>query len=207
MLSIGLTGGIASGKSQVGRFLAERGACVVDADRLAHNAYAPGTEGFDALVAAFGSEIASPSGAIDRARLGALVFGRPEQLARLTAIVWPLTRRLVEAKQREQAAAGAEVFVVEAPLLFEAGWQDLFDQVWYVRSPVDAVRQRLQDRGLTLEEAQRRIEAATNAAAAAAGAHLIIDNDADLPALERKVDSAWDALRRGQGPTDRVERA
>jgi dephospho-CoA kinase len=198
MLSIGLTGGIASGKSVVARFLAERGAWVVDADRLAHSAYAPGTEGFDALVAAFGSEIVSAEGAIDRGRLGAIVFGRPEQLARLTAIVWPLTRRLVEAKQREQAAAGAESFVVEAPLLFEAGWQDLFDQVWYVRSPLDAVRQRLRDRGLTPEEAQRRIDAATNARAASADADLIIDNDADLPSLERKVEAAWNALRKGK---------
>jgi dephospho-CoA kinase len=198
MLSIGLTGGIASGKSVVGRYLAERGACVVDADRLAHSAYAPGTEGFDALEAAFGSDIVAPDGAIDRARLGAIVFGHPDQLARLTAIVWPLTRRLLEATQREQAAAGAEVFVVEAPLLFEAGWQDLFSQVWYVRSPVDAVRRRLQDRGLAPEEAQLRMDAATNAEAAADQAHVMIDNDADLPSLERKADAAWNALRKGK---------
>ncbi len=128
MLSIGLIGGIASGKSLVGRLLAQKGACVVDADLVAHQAYEPGSEGFRALVAAFGEGIVSLDGGIDRASLGRIVFGNAERLAQLTAIVWPLTRRLIEQQKQEQAAAGTSVFVVEAPLLIEAGWQDLVDQ-------------------------------------------------------------------------------
>jgi dephospho-CoA kinase len=194
MLSIGLIGGIASGKSLVGRLLAQRGACVVDADRLAHEAYRPGSEGFKALVAAFGEGIVAPDGSIDRAALGRLVFGDAQRLAQLSAIVWPLTRSLVEQEQRKQAAAGTRVFVVEAPLLIEAGWQDLVDQVWLVRSPLDVVRRRLRERGLSDAEADRRLAAATAAAAAAAQAHVIIENDGDLADLERKVDAAWSKL-------------
>lgn len=194
MLSIGLIGGIASGKSLVGRLLAQRGACVVDADRLAHEAYRPGSEGFKALVAAFGEGIVAPDGSIDRAALGRLVFGDAQRLAQLSAIVWPLTRSLVEQEQRKQAAAGTRVFVVEAPLLIEAGWQDLVDQVWLVRSPLDVVRRRLRERGLSDAEADRRLAATTDAAAAAAQAHVIIENDGDLADLERKVDAAWSRL-------------
>jgi dephospho-CoA kinase len=194
MLSIGLIGGIASGKSLVGRLLAQRGACVVDADRLAHEAYRPGSEGFKALVAAFGEGIVAPDGSIDRAALGRLVFGDAQRLAQLSAIVWPLTRSLVEQEQRKQAAAGTRVFVVEAPLLIEAGWQDLVDQVWLVRSPLDVVRRRLRERGLSDAEADRRLAATTDAAAAAAQAHVIIENDGDLSDLERKVGAAWSKL-------------
>jgi dephospho-CoA kinase len=196
MLSIGLIGGIASGKSAVGRFLARRGAYVVDADLLAHQAYQPGSEGFRALVEAFGDAIVSPDGTIDRAALGRLVFGDAARLARLTAIVWPLTRRLVEQLQRDQADAGVRVFVLEAPLLIEAGWDDLVDQIWLVRSPLEAVRQRLRERGLSDEEADRRIAAATDAASAAARAAVIIENDGDLSELERKVDAAWSRVSR-----------
>ena len=194
MLCIGLIGGIASGKSLVGRLLAQKGACVVDADRVAHQAYEAGTEGFRALVAAFGESIVAPGGGIDRPTLGRIVFENPERLAQLTAIVWPLTRRLIEQMKQEQAAAGASVFVVEAPLLIEAGWQDLVDQIWLVRSPVGVVRQRLRERGLSDAEADRRLAAVTDAAAASSQAHLIIENDGDLEDLEAKVDAAWSQL-------------
>ena len=194
MLTIGLIGGIASGKSLVGRLLAQKGACVVDADRVAHKAYEPGSEGFRALVAAFGEDIAALDGGIDRAALGRIVFGNAERLAQLTAIVWPLTRRLIEQQKQEQASSGTAVFVVEAPLLIEAGWQDLVDQIWLVRSPVDVVRQRLRERGLSDADADRRLAAVTDAAAAAAQSHVIIENDGDLADLEAKVDAAWSRL-------------
>jgi dephospho-CoA kinase len=194
MISIGLTGGIASGKSQVGRILAGLGAHVVDADRVAHQAYAPGSDGFDALVEAFGAGIAGDDGVIDRRRLGELVFANPEQLARLTAIVWPLTRRLVEDLQRSQREQGTRVFVVEAPLLFDAGWQDLFDEVWLVRSTPGAVIERLQGRGLNRSQAEARLAAATSTETAAQRAGVVIDNDGSLEDLQRRVEQEWRRL-------------
>ena len=194
MISIGLTGGIASGKSQVGVFLAQRGACVVDADRVAHQAYAPDSEGFRALVEAFGPEIVAADGAIDRAHLGRLVFADPAPRRQLTDIVWPLTRRLVEDLQRQQRQAGTRVFVVEAPLLIEAGWLDLVDQVWLVRSPPAAVRERLRARGLSEQEIDRRLQAATDPESAARVAAVVIENDGGLAQLEQRVEWAWQGL-------------
>lgn len=193
MLRIGLTGAIASGKSQAGRFLDELGAHVIDADRVAHEAYAPGTDGFEALVAAFGREIVGPDGAIDRARLGARVFGKPDELARLTAIVWPLTRQLVERRARDQERQRTRVLVVEAALLFEAAWQDMFDEVWLVETPREIALQRLHERGLADAEAERRLASATDASKARALATRVIVNDGSLDDLRRKVADALDA--------------
>jgi dephospho-CoA kinase len=194
MLTIGLTGAIASGKSEVARLLAARGARVVDADRVAHDVYRPGSDGHVALLAAFGPRILAPDGAIDRRALAAVVFADAAQRRRLTDIVWPLTRRAVEAIVREQEAAGTRVLVVEAALLVEAGWQDAFDQVWLVRTMPENARARLAARGLAPDDIEARLAAATEPRAAAAAAHVIIDNDGDLPSLERAVDAAWRAL-------------
>jgi dephospho-CoA kinase len=190
MIKIGLTGGIAGGKSQTGRYLAELGAHVIDADRVAHEAYAPGTDGFQALTAAFGHDIVGLDGVIDRAKLGARVFGDPAELARLTAIVWPLTRRVVENRAHEQASIGTNVLVVEAALLFEAEWQDMFDEVWLVEAPREAVLARLRDRGVDAAEAERRLASATDAAQARRLATRVIENNGDLEALRAKVTEA-----------------
>jgi dephospho-CoA kinase len=193
MLKVGLTGGIASGKSEVARLLAARGACVVDADRIAHGVYEPGSEGHRAIVDAFGPEVVT-AGEIDRRKLGVVVFADAARRRRLTDIVWPLTRRAVEQLAREQEAAGTRVFVVEAPLLLEAGWRDLFDQVWLVRTSPETARRRLVTRGLSEADIEARLAAATDAEAASAAADVIIDNDGDLAGLERRVDAAWRAL-------------
>jgi dephospho-CoA kinase len=193
VIKIGLTGGIASGKSQTGRFLADLGAHVIDADRVAHEAYAPATAGFDALVAAFGREIVGPDGVIDRAKLGARVFGHPGELARLTAIVWPLTRRLVESRAAEEASRGTKVLVVEAALLFEAEWQDMFDEVWLVEAPHETLLRRLRERGIGGAEAERRLASVTDPRRARREATRVIENDGDLDDLRRKVTEAWRA--------------
>jgi dephospho-CoA kinase len=191
MLKLGLTGTIASGKSEVGRLLAARGACVIDADRVAHQVYEPGSEGYAPLVQAFGPDILAPDGTIDRRYLAALVFADPARRKRLTDIVWPLTARAVDRLAREQEAVGTRVFVVEAPLLVEAGWQAYFDQVWLVRARLQTLRRRLEARGLNPADIESRLAAATDTVAAASHAHVIIDNDGDLPSLERAVDEAW----------------
>ncbi len=194
MISIGLTGGIASGKSQAGRVLAALGAFVVDADRVAHEAYAPGEAGFDMLVAAFGQAIVGEDGSIDRRRLGETVFGDPDRLVRLTGIVWPLARRRVEALQDAQRNLGTPVFVVEAPLLYDAGWQDLFDEVWLVRSNRDVVLTRLEGRGLTRADAETRLAAATNNEEATRRATVVIVNSGSLQDLEARIEHEWDRI-------------
>lgn len=194
MLKIGLTGSIASGKSEVGRLLAARGAYVVDADHVAHTVYEPGTEGYALLIQAFGPEILTPDGSIDRNRLAALVFTDAGRRKQLTDIVWPLTGQAIDRLAVEQEATGVRVFVVEAPLLVDAGWQDYFDQVWLVRTTPEVARRRLAARGLSEAEIDARLAAATDAEGAAAAAHVVLDNDGDLPALERAVEAAWRAI-------------
>ena len=193
MITIGLTGAIASGKSEVARRLEARGAFRVDADRVAQETYAPGGPAYDAVVRAFGPEVVSPDGAIDRRRLGALVFADAARLRRLTDIVWPPTKESLAAIVQKQAAAGTGVLVLEAAVLLQAGWDRLVDEVWLVRAPLAAARQRLQrSRGLTPDEVEARLGAAAAPDPARAG--LVIDNDAGLADLEAKVDAAWQAL-------------
>lgn len=194
MIRLGLMGGIAAGKSEVARMLARRGATVLDADRLAHEAYEPGTPGFERLLHAFGPEIVGTDGHIDRSRLGALVFGDASMLKRLTDIVWPLTRALAEERMRQAAERGARVVVLEAPLLIEAGWRDLVDEVWFVRSPLPLVRERLRRRGLDAAAIEARLSARDRLDEAARAANRVIDNDADLETLEARVEECWQAL-------------
>ena len=125
MRSIGLTGGIASGKSTVVEALRELGAETIDADRLGHQTYEPGTGTFKAVVAAFGDELVAGDGTIDRRVLGGKVFGKPDELKRLTDIVWPGIRALAAAELERLAEAGTAVAVLEAAVLIEAEWQDL----------------------------------------------------------------------------------
>jgi dephospho-CoA kinase len=191
MLRIGLTGGIASGKTLVGSLLARRGAGVIDADAVAHDAYAPGSDGFAALVQTFGPDVVGVDGSIDRRRLGAIVFADPRKRSQLTDIVWPITRLAVEELMRREQESGGLVFVVEAPLLVEAGWTDMVDQVWLVRAPLETVRARLQQRGLSSEEIDSRLAAATDTAAAGSAATVVIENDGDRDHLDRLVETAW----------------
>jgi dephospho-CoA kinase len=191
MLTIGLTGGIASGKSSVGLMLAARGARVIDADRVAHETYAPGTPGFDAVVAAFGPSVIGRDSAIDRAALGRLVFADPARLQQLTSIVWPLARARVEALREEALAAGSVAFVIEAVALREAGWTGLCDQVWLVRAPLHAVHERLVLRGLERTDAEARIAAQRTDALGLDRIDVVIENDGDMETLERQVDAAW----------------
>src|SRR5579864_1581650 len=132
MLTIGLTGGIGSGKSTAAKILAEFGAPIIDADKVAHTTYAPdGGAAYEAVIAAFGKEIVAPDRTIDRKKLGAIVFGNPERLNKLTSIVWPATRESIRRNVAELRASGAKLpIVVEAAILIEAKWQPLFDEIW-----------------------------------------------------------------------------
>ena len=195
MITIGLTGGIASGKSVVSQMLADRGARVVDVDKVAHETYRAGTAGFESLRATFGPQVVGADGEIDRRALGGIVFGRPDELKKLTDVVWPLTRARLEEIKVSEAAANTTVLVLEAAVLIEAAWTDLVDQVWVVAVPVDVARQRLMTRnGISEEQANDRIASQISNEERARHAQVTIDNSGDLEALAQRVDEAWTRL-------------
>ncbi len=203
MIVIGLTGGPGTGKSTVAAMLARRGAAVIEADRLGHQAYAPGTEGWQAVVEAFGPEILGPDNTVDRARLGALVFADPGKLRRLNAIVHPIIRRLITEQLEKYRNAGARVVVVEAALLFEAGWDDLVDEVWVTQAPPEVAIARYVERtGLPEDEVRRRMAAQLDAAEKLRRAHRVIDTSGSLAEVERQVDRLWDELTARAGRND-----
>ncbi|MEX2157979.1 MAG: dephospho-CoA kinase [Dehalococcoidia bacterium] len=195
MRVIGLTGGIASGKSLVSRQLAERGAVVIDADKLGHESYRKGTETYRALIEAFGEDIVGPDGEIDRKVLGSKVFGDPEARHKLEQIVWPAIRRLGAERIEKLHQEGAAVVVLEAAVLIEAEWLDLVDEVWIVEVSPDVARKRLIERnGLSVEQAQARIQSQLTNEKRRPYATLVIENNGSLEDLQRALDDAWSKI-------------
>jgi dephospho-CoA kinase len=194
---IGLTGGIGSGKSTVASLLAERGAHVIDADRVAHEVYAPGTEGFDRIVERFGEDVIGEDGAIDRAALGAIVFRDQAALADLNGIVHPLVRGEVAARIAEIVSGDPEaVIVLEAALMTETGWTGGAGRLWAVIAHPDIVAHRLVTmREMEPEEVQRRMAAqATNDARRRSATRVLVNNGSLLD-LEAEVQAAWADLQ------------
>lgn len=192
-LIIGLTGGIASGKSTAARLLGDWGAHVIDADKLGHQAYLKGTAAFDQVVATFGVEVVGADGEIDRAQLGAKVFGAGNRLSELTAIVWPAIRAMAAAEiEAIQTATPEQHIVLEAAVLIEAGWQDLVDEIWVtIVEPTVAIERASARDGVDAAAIQARIDAQlSNAERAAAGAH-VIDNSGDQTQLEQALKALW----------------
>lgn len=193
---IGLTGGIASGKSTVTRFFRDRDIPVLDADLLGHQTYEPETDTFKAVVEAFGPELVAPDGTIDRKALGAKVFGKPDELKRLTDIVWPGIRRLASERLSELETAGNSVAVLEAAVLFEAGWEDLVDETWVVTVEPDQAVERLRERnGLDESAARARIASQLSNEERSRRADLVIENNGSLEDLERRIQQAWDEFQ------------
>jgi dephospho-CoA kinase len=201
MLTISLTGGIGSGKSTAAKILAEFGAPIIDADKVAHTTYAPGGAAYDAVIAAFGAEIVAVDRTIDRKKLGAIVFGNPERLNKLTSIVWPATFESIRAQLDGLRASGEKMpVVVEAAILIEASWQPLCDEIWLVRASRQAVIDRIErQRGLKPAETEARIRAQLSDDERAKHASLVIDNDGSLDALREVLKRVWsDAVRRNR---------
>lgn len=196
MRVIGLTGGIASGKSTVARFFRDREVPVVDADLLGHRTYEPGTDTFRAVVAAFGDDLVAPDGTIDRKVLGGKVFGRPDELKRLTDIVWPGIRKLAVDQFAALRGEGHALCVLEAAVLFEAGWEDLADEIWVVVVEPDLAVRRLAERnGLDEAAARARLASQLSNTERTARAGTVIENNGTLEDLERRVQQAWDELQ------------
>ncbi|MFI9025893.1 dephospho-CoA kinase [Streptomyces sp. NPDC053560] len=194
MVKVGLTGGIGAGKSEVSRLLASYGAVIVDADKIAREVVEPGTPGLAAVVEAFGSDVLTPEGTLDRPKLGALVFADPDRLKALNAIVHPL----VGARSAElEAAAGADAVVVhDVPLLTENGLSPLYDVIVVVdAAPETQLRRLVELRGMTEDEAKARMNAQADRKQRLAIADHVIDNDGPLEALEPQVREVWERLR------------
>ncbi|ADB75802.1 dephospho-CoA kinase [Geodermatophilus obscurus] len=189
MLRIGLTGGIGSGKSTVAGLLAARGARIVDADRIAREVVEPGTPGLEAVVAAFGQEVLTPEGALDRPALAAVVFADPDARRRLDGIVHPLVR--ARATELVAAAPPDAVVVQDVPLLVETGQAGSYDLVLVVEADLDTRVRRLVGRGLAEDDARARIAAQASDEQRRAVADVVLDNSGSVEDLEAQVDRFW----------------
>ena len=190
---IGLTGGIASGKSTAVKHLESLGARVVDCDRLGHRAYEPGTASFNAVAEAFGKDVVDRDGCIDRRVLGEKVFGKPVEMKKLTDIVWPEIGRL--ARKEIEAAGSGGITVMEAAVLFEAGWTDGLDEIWVVLAdPEVAVERTMARDGLDEAAVRKRIASQLSNEERAARADVVIDNSGGLDSLYRQLDAQWQRL-------------
>ena len=194
MLVIGLTGGIGTGKSEVTRMLEALGAVVINADQVGHEAYRPNSESWKEVVNNFGEQILRPNGEIDRQKLGAIVFADTDQLSKLNQIMHPRMARIVSDQLESLRGQGTIVAVVEAALLFEAGWDSLVDEVWATDSPVETVIERLQARSdMSAEEVLKRIDSQMDRAERLKRAQVIVDNGGDVADLESKVETLWNS--------------
>lgn len=194
-LSVGLTGGIGSGKSEVTSRLASHGVMIVDADKIAREVVAQGTDGLAEVVREFGSEVLTGDGALDRGRLGEIVFAEPSRRERLNSIVHPRVRE--RAAELQATAPDDAVVVHDVPLLVENGLACSYDVVVIVEAPVDTRIDRLTRlRGMPAAQAKARVEAQASGDQRRAVADVVIDNNGSLDRLHHQVDDLWRRLLR-----------
>jgi dephospho-CoA kinase len=195
MKVVGLTGGIGTGKSTVSSLLRQMGATVIDADEATRAVEARGTEGLRRLVEEFGPDILTASGDLDRPRLAAIAFEKPEARQRLNAIVHPLVRQWMAERQREAAERGDEIVVLDVPLLYETRGDAAFDTVLLVYAPEELqVRRLVELRGMTEHEARSRIAAQLPIEEKRRRAPHVIDNTGSLERLRDQVRQVWSAV-------------
>ena len=190
---IGLTGGIASGKSTAARKLGEYGAHVIDADKLGHRAYLKDTSAFHQVVATFGEDVVGDDGEIDRGALGAKVFGEGNRLDELTAIVWPAIRQMAEDEiSQVKTNDPSKIVVLEAAVLLEAGWQDIVDEVWVTVVDREVAIERATARdGVDREAIEARIDAQLSNEERIASAQKVIDNSSDEAHMIKQLEALW----------------
>lgn len=191
-LRVGLTGGIASGKSTILKMFAELGVVTVDADAIVARLYEPGQAGHEALVRTYGPSILLSDGLIDRPRLASIAFSSPAEAQKLNALIHPL---VMAEEARMSAATGAEIFMVEATLLLEAGGRQRYDKIVIVDVDPEVQLERAVARGMTREEAARRMVHQMPRAERLAHADYVIDNSGDLAHLRAEVRRVYDALK------------
>lgn len=195
MLTIGLTGGIGTGKSTVAKILNQLGARVLDADKVGHDIYLPGGPAYNEVVDAFGKKILAPDGTVDRKLLGQIVFADPEALKRLNAIVHPKMFARMRAMVDDLRRGGdRSPIVIEAAILIEANWTPLFDEIWLVIASRENVVRRIErDRGLKPAQTEARIRAQLPDHERRRYATLVIENDGTLDELRARLAEIWRA--------------
>jgi len=193
MLTIGLTGGIGSGKSTVSMLLAELGAPIIDADKVGHAIYAPDGPAYPDMIAAFGEGILAPDRTIDRKKLGPIVFADPAALKRLNSIVHPkMFARMREMVDAMRTGGERKPIVIEAAILIEANWQPLFNEIWLVVASRERVIERVErDRGLKPEQTEARIKAQLSDDDRRKYATTVVTNNGTIDELLTKVGDLW----------------
>lgn len=193
MKIIGLTGGIGTGKGVVASFLGSMGATVIDADRLGHEAYAHGTDGWDQVVKLFGIEILDSRGEIDRRVLAKIVFSDAAALQKLNGAIHPIIKRTIRTLLKDYEDTGIEVAVIEAAILLETGWNDLVDETWLVTAGYEAVVERVQKRqGLSRDQVEIRIRSQSSTEWKMDHADIVIDNSGTVEQLEIRIRHLWE---------------
>lgn len=196
MKLVGLTGGIASGKTTVAAILKRYGAAIVDADALSREVVEPGRAAWKEIVETFGREVLQSDQTLDRQKLRAAIFNDPTARKKLEAIIHPRVRALAEERIAQYGAAGYEIVVYEVPLLFEGKLNEWLRPVILVASDVRIQKQRLQQRDhLSPEEAQRHIDAQMSLEEKRRLADYVIENDGDMEALDRQVRAILDRIK------------
>lgn len=195
-LVIGLAGTIAAGKSTVGQLLVGRGAHHCDADKLVHKLYDPGTPGFDRVVEAFGREVVGADGYVDRKILGARVFGKPEEMNKLTRAMGSITEAIKAEIDRWRAELGPDqICVMEAVNLMEPGYARWCDQTWLIGVDNDIARSRLiETRAMSEAEANQRLASMVPLEIRAPGADWVYKNNGSLDELRSAVDAELDRI-------------
>jgi dephospho-CoA kinase len=189
---IGLTGGIASGKSTVARFFQDRGAVVIDADELARKAVEPGSQGLKEVLAAFGADFITHDGQLERKRLADVIFADPDRRSVLESILHPEIKRLAENRIREAVADGCHVVFYMAPLLIEAGATDRVDEIWVVTVSPEVQLERLMVReGLSRADALRITSSQMPLAEKARHGRIVIDNSGTPEETARLLAAIW----------------
>jgi dephospho-CoA kinase len=194
VILIGLTGGIGSGKSEVARMLAERGAVVIDADDVARQVVKPGMPALAAIVERFGPEVVAADGELDRQALAAIVFADITQLRALEQITHPAIRSLTSALIVEERMAGTEVLVHEVSILVEMGSSEMYDFIVVVDAPEDVRVSRAIARGMDEADVRRRMAVQSERSDLLEAADVILDNAGDRASLHEQVDALWDQL-------------
>lgn len=194
MKIISLTGGIGSGKSAITHILQELGAVVIDADKVGHAVIQPDTPGWREIVQAFGREILAPDRSIDRKKLADRVFSDPRALSKLNQITHPKVNEAIKSAFEVERKKGTRVLVVEVQIISGADWIPLTDEVWLVEAPQQVRLERLRQRGLSPEEALKRMAAQKPLEAKGYPRVVRIDNSGSLDDLRRRLEKLWPSI-------------
>ncbi len=192
---IGLTGNIGTGKTTISNILAKLGATIINADQIGHELLQPKTQTWHKIVSTFGKDILKANNEIDRRKLGEIVFNNPQALAILNQIMHPemyhRTKERIETEQKK----GAKVIVLEAPLLIEAGWTNLVDQIWLATAPKEVIIERLKkEKGWDETQILARLNSQLPQEEKIKRAQVVIDTNCSLSQLETKVTQLWEKI-------------